>query len=632
MLGGNFSANFRASGQPVAVDIGTRRNGAPLGPSGPRGLPGSDGVGFLGGNGSLGPASSAKLSTANSEEWGASVPSLSAALLAAKSAQNTKDIQNLPSKAEDWVTRHADRPSPSVVANELATLANLENFEQFTGAEEPAPSDFHKNISEEGRKLENSAKQAAAQLTGGGSVQRPTAPTLIPNQNSNKNSNNNNEINNLMRISMRAPRVSSGNIPTNYANARYQEEFDKYRKKFSAKFKNQSYDPNVGYASSDTVTRLRYYAHHKVASQLFGHTARDVCTSRSNSNAAYKFVTRTPQACITQTPEAQSLRLRVGNKVVTLRRQMGTNVMAAVFKGIPMYARLIPITHEEEVFRMHKFTQMVLCNAVPHFPIMYGAVRCKRNDVCGQGPCPKRARGSREYYLTLTEAFHGTLRQWLATDRSPLSYASAIAQLLVALSVLHGNRVRHGGLTPDNVVFFNVNKGKGWWQYRLGEKDIYIRKHESMFALNNFSNSALFGEINTPRLQPHCEVVAMLEMFLAGRKVPLVVRTHVRRLIEFAAREKLDAPMFLRSRAVLGTLQNLASEAVAEETRTTNSYDRFDILPTTYKPYRGVAKCRARSMTATKQKRWYHMNEWGDPPNLAGMLDPLTNLFLMKRR
>lgn len=524
--------------------------------------------------------------------------------------------------------------APSSVASEVPLNFNFANFEQLGDAQQPAKSNFHKNQSAAARALENSARQAAtAAGQNKGSVQLPTAPSLV---NSNSNSYNNNNADNLMKINMRAPRVSSGNGPMNYSGVG--DEFKNYQKTFKNKFNKPTYtyDPSVAYASSNRVTRLRYYAHKEVATRLFGNTAQDVCASRSNRNAAYKFVTQTPQACIKQSADARSFRLQLGQgrpKVVLLKRQVGTNVMAAVFRGIPMYARLIPITHEEEVFRMHKFTQMVLCNAVPHFPIMYGAVRCKRNDVCGRQPCPKRARGSRAYYLTLTEAFHGTLRQWMATDRSPLSYASAIAQLLVALSVLHGNRVRHGGLTPDNVVFLNINEGKGWWQYRLGDKDIYVRKHESLFALNNFSNSAMFGEINAPRLQPHCEVVAMLQMFLAGRKVPRIVRAHVQRLVQFATREKLDAPMFLRSRMVLGTLQNLASEAVAEETRTTNAYDRFDILPKTYKPYRGVAKCQARSMTpAAAQKRWYNMNSWGEPADLKNMLDPLTNLFLMKRR
>ena len=502
---------------------------------------------------------------------------------------------------------------------------------QLAGGEENKESRFHQDTSPEGRKLREALKRHENSAM---NQEHPTAPSLVPNNN-NINNNNNNNAENLNKINMRAPRVSNGKIPTNYANPAYTNQFTKYRSKFSQAFIKPSYayDPNVKYESSNAITRLRYLAHDTVASSLFGHTAqKDICTSRSDSNAAYKFVTNVPQACIQPMANARSFKVKIGGKAVTLRRQVGSNVFAAIANNIPMYARLIPITHEEEVFRMHKLTQMVLCNSVPHFPIMYGAVRCRRNGKTVGKTGPQRARGSREYYLTLTEAFHGTLRQWLATERSPLSYASAIAQLLVALSVLHGRRIRHGGLTPDNVVFFNVMRGKGWWQYRLGDKDIFIRKHESMFALNNFSNSALFGEISSPRLQPHCEVVALLEMFAMGRNVPAIVRTHVRQLIEFAAREKLDAPMFLRSRAVLGTLQNLAGEAVAEETRNTNSYDKFDILPSKYKPYRGVAKCRARSMSGNAHKRWYHMDEWGEPPNLVGMLDPLTNLFLMRRR
>lgn len=259
---------------------------------------------------------------------------------------------------------------------------------------------------------------------------------------------------------------------------------------------------------------------------------------------------------------------------IPLVRKVGRRVWECRIDGIPCFARQIRLSRSEELFRMQAYSRLAICNAIPHFPVLYATVRC--------------GQGKRGYYLAFTEAFHSSLRAWfkVETSRESAKVMPALAQIMMALAVLHGRNMRHGSLSPDNIVLFRYPAQKGWWMYRIGDRDIYIRKSGTLFALNNFAKSEEFGN-NNVRLEPHCEVIALLDMF----------RRHMRRkvylgMVNIAQEGKMDAAMFMRDPRVMRLFNSYASLVVTDKSQTTDPMDRFDVLLPEYKPRQGTGNCR----------------------------------------
>ena len=199
---------------------------------------------------------------------------------------------------------------------------------------------------------------------------------------------------------------------------------------------------------------------------------------------------------------------------------------------------------------------------------------------------------------------HGSLVTWLKAKRARpwQEVAHAVTQGLLALAVLHGERIVHGALTPDNIVLMNVEPGSGaYWHYQVGNRAIYVRKARHVFALNNFSKTVDYGQENV-RQQPHCEVGQVLRMFMVP-SYDRAILLRLKRLARIATDTRPDAGMFLWDPDVGNILRGnyvgipqvkRDADALAGNS---NAADRFDVLPAGYRPHTGDGDCKTGSRT-----------------------------------
>lgn len=331
------------------------------------------------------------------------------------------------------------------------------------------------------------------------------------------------------------------------------------------------------YNNAKDVPYMRIFAYNGFQRGLFGvrHPHKQLCETRaSNVNFALLMqADRSQPACIRGTT------LTVNGKGIRLlgRVRGAQRVWRGMFGNNPLFIRMVPFQNEQELVNMQRFSHLVVCNSIPHFPITYGAVKC--------------TRGGRRYFLVLAEPFHGTMRQlaraYGAKSNQPSVMISAFVQLMMALGVLHGRNIRHGAITPDNVVYFKFPVHPGWWVYRIGEKDLFVRKFGVLFALNNFGKSQEFT--NNGRVEPHCEVMQLIAMF--SSRLP---RALARGLAKVAKTEKLDAAMFIRHPEVVRMLKGAGGAVFTDVIQKTDPLDRFDVLPKGYTPRTGTGNCRGR--------------------------------------
>jgi hypothetical protein len=158
---------------------------------------------------------------------------------------------------------------------------------------------------------------------------------------------------------------------------------------------------------------------------------------------------------------------------------------------------------------------------------------------------------------------------------------------------LHAHGMMHGRVEADNVVYFKYPNSGKWWAYRIGNKDVYIRKSGHLFALNNYSQTT---ETNAnSHLEPHCEIVQVLDLFDDPDDPDR--RAFLNTLKTIAQDEKPDAAMFMRNAAVLRAFKRYSSLSIdvvaanAERNHRTRQMDRFDILPKGYQPFSGSGDC-----------------------------------------
>lgn len=520
-------------------------------------------------------------------------------------------------------------------ANPEASAAHLKRFKatlksQFRGGNSAASLHGNKlgsqgNRSSQGSRVDPLSQQrqninsaflpSNNQLKNGRSYGNTPANNIYRNSNGSRGSggsrgsrtynSNNDEVagafgNGASEFTMNAP-ISEGLKHGNLMRA--MGPFRKYTDKFLNRFEGTDNGNSIiKFDDAAAIPKIRLIPFIRVQHNVFGKRDpyRRLCFPEDN-NANYKFIlaAEATAGCIRGNTIEVSLLDSSNNPYrqtdIELHGRVpkARHVLKASFDKTPMYARLVPFEQEEELVRMQRLTQMVLCNAIPHFPITYGALKCEKGQGCTGGHCARHARSRKGYYIALTEAFHGSLRQWLKSSHPPRAIVSALAQVLMALAVLHGRRIAHGAIDPDNIVFlrFQPKVGDGWWQYRIGDRDVFIRKAGYLFALNNFSKSLTFG--GNKQNQPHCEVIALLGMFMPRSNRPL--RKMLRALIAFAKKRRHDAAMFLRSPEVLREFQNYASTVVSTTPKATSALDKFDVLPRDYTPYRGKGDCGPNS-------------------------------------
>lgn len=367
----------------------------------------------------------------------------------------------------------------------------------------------------------------------------------------------------------------------------HEQSLATYTKSFINKFGRDHYA--VSHASANKLPKVRLLAFLIILQKLFGEKnamARASCAGNSTLN-----VLRSSDklaGCIngsTLTLKGTQRRVRLHGRVANANK-----VYMASFNKVPMYARVLRISEEEEVVRMHRLSRLVVCNAIPNFPIVYGAIKCPD-----------------DYYVVLTEAFHGNLSQWFMTRRSPSEIASALAQCLVALAVLHGQRLTHGKLLPENIMFLRYPRHSNrWWQYRVGNRDLFVAQDGSLFALNNMSQTS-FINANSD-VQPNCEVINLIRIFKAFVPKTEKYRQIMKDLVSLAIREQTDAVMFIRNPTTISLLRQISSLAVATKA-SANNLDRFDVVPQGYTPFVGNGDCGrldrlGRSLRKTKAGRF----------------------------
>lgn len=427
-------------------------------------------------------------------------------------------------------------------------------------------------------------------------TQKAVRRTLF-NRLGNKNNANNNNANNANNNynARQGERFALGNT-IGAQNAWHNEDLDKLKREYRrytskvGQFFDANQSTQLALGTASQIPKLRLKTYIRLQRWVFEQYRFDqLCKSDADHDWAFLRVADSLKARVHQTYVEFVNSDNYGNgasnsrRHITLRgREPGSkNVWRAVWgaNNLPMYMRFIRADGEQELLRAHQMSRLVLCRGFPHFPILYGAAR-----ITNKGT---------PYYLAFTEAFNGNLAQWLRQKgRSPREIGGALVQVLMALAVLHGRKIAHAALTPANIVYLNTTLADaGWWQYRIGNRDVYVRKSGSMFALNNMNHSTALGTENT-RSQPHCEVVTVLKMFAGGRG-DVKRNAMLKALIEHARRTRPDAAMFLWNTAVTRLLENYC-DAVQTTAKTTGKLDKFDVLPAGYKPYRARGECKVQ--------------------------------------
>lgn len=343
----------------------------------------------------------------------------------------------------------------------------------------------------------------------------------------------------------------------------------------------------AGNASLLPYLRMRMF--YQVARGLFGkNNAHDKLCGKAlgDSDSAYKFLRRAEQVagCIdgnTVTVHVQTERTKRAKKTVTLVRRLGNaDVWEAEWQGTqhtyPMIAWKIKLRDEGALLRMHAFSRLAVCNVCPHFPMLYGAVRCNK------------------YYVAFTEPMHGNLGEWLNANRRPGlgSVIVALVQVMAALAAMHARGATHGALKAKRVKLLaarSAKVGERWSQYRVGNRDIYVASVGPLFVLPRVV-------ANRTKIAPHCEVLRVLGMFRETAAANVVER-----LARIVRAQKPDAVMFLHSAEVLELLGQYSRGMVSwKREQKAMEGQAYDVVPKGYKPYRGSGDC---SMLAFKAMR-----------------------------
>lgn len=418
------------------------------------------------------------------------------------------------------------------------------------------------------RRSEHSANQEFIRIDKGkGSVYRsdPGLPGRYPNETQSNSGKSNSGKSNSGRSNSSRPN-SVRSTQSNTSTAERARGF--YKNFWRPDANHQTRYPHIERMRQTTTRSLRH--------ALFGEV-RD----RGDSNDDVLVNADANRACIFDSQ--LRIKPRAARKTITLNLLKGRKpVWLAKYKvpdvgWVGISVRAVSLAKEAELVHMYAVAQS---HGVPFFPRMYGAARCNHPGNPRKG-----------YYVVLSEAFHGDLAQWIKTARQPSEVGSALAQVMVALALLHGRKVLHGPIGPNSIKFVQYPRSTAKWHFKVVGTHVAIKQSYALFALNNLSNSRTWTT-KTARAPP-CEVLDVLSMFSR-------VKTHdsgetrraIKGMMQIAHDEQLDAPSFLENEDIHEFMTEISGGAV--------SFGRGDhsgaveVVPPGYTKFDGDVQCKQK--------------------------------------
>ena len=128
--------------------------------------------------------------------------------------------------------------------------------------------------------------------------------------------------------------------------------------------------------------------------------------------------------------------------------------------------------NRKEVGLLRRMTDLVRAGAFPNLPIMHADLTCTTK--CAANACPELVRGEDRYLVVVSElADRGDLQTWLRARHDPVTYASAIVQMMLAVHAFHGLGHAHRDCHLGNFLVHAVTPG-GYWRYRVAGTDVYV--------------------------------------------------------------------------------------------------------------------------------------------------------------
>lgn len=155
---------------------------------------------------------------------------------------------------------------------------------------------------------------------------------------------------------------------------------------------------------------------------------------------------------------------------------------------------------EKEIEWYNHFTDYVLHDGFPHFPLIYSISEC--DDVS-----LKKTYGStttvelvkKNAYLIFSELAEGTVKD-VISQLSEEEMIGMIFQVLMACLVLENKKVIHNDLEPANILIYSHDKSPSFFEnphyieYMLGDITIRAPHHNRLYVLWDFGMMVKEGE------------------------------------------------------------------------------------------------------------------------------------------
>eukprot|EP00877_Chromochloris_zofingiensis_P000503 jgi/Chrzof1/10453/UNPLg00380.t1 len=147
----------------------------------------------------------------------------------------------------------------------------------------------------------------------------------------------------------------------------------------------------------------------------------------------------------------------------------------------------MPTTPKAREIRLYEqFGEVVAAMQSPNFPVVYGTLTCNSCQYVNEN----LKDHSRKCYILFNELASGDLKTWLHEGERPMSQmTSMMAQLLAGLCVMHASGWVHNDLHWGNALYHQLPPG-GYWHYKLGSDDIYIKNTGQRWMLWDFGLAA----------------------------------------------------------------------------------------------------------------------------------------------
>lgn len=142
-----------------------------------------------------------------------------------------------------------------------------------------------------------------------------------------------------------------------------------------------------------------------------------------------------------------------------------------------------------------------------HLPMVFGSVRCG------------------DQIALFTELMDGDLKQWFmdaSAKRSPGTYGSAVAQVVLGFGQLHAEGIAHCDSHWGQVLFKRLRPG-GVWHYRVGGRDVYVRNAGFLFKVWDLGQSGPLGKCTEYKNESE-NVYYALGPFLDPKQLGAVLR------------------------------------------------------------------------------------------------------------